>query len=94
VPGRPPKVGRTTGRRVVAPGAAQASHTEQQVLVAALDEHLDLVDAGPPTRPPGARHAALSQLAGDAGDAASGQPLREHPPHVRRRHRVRGRDCN
>ena len=31
-------------------------------------------------RRPGARHAALGQLSGDARDAATCQPLREHPP--------------
>ena len=37
-----------------------------------------------------ARHALLVQLPRDPGDAAPREPLGEHPPHVRRRVRVRG----
>jgi hypothetical protein len=37
----------------------------------------------------GAGNAAVVEVAGDAGEAASGQPLREHPPHMRRGLRVR-----
>lgn len=35
------------------------------------------------------RHTLLGELPGDAGQAAAAQPLREHPPHLRRRLRIR-----